>query len=50
MEDVTITKEVNVDLTIDFVRCTECGKDAEFDVSIDQYQNIEIEFYPHKCD
>ena len=47
-EDVTITKEVNVDFVVDFVRCRECGQHLNFDVDIDGNQDLEITV--DKCD
>lgn len=47
-EVVEICKEFEVQ--IDFVKCSVCGKELSFEVSADNYGDLQISAEPHKCD
>jgi len=57
-ETVTIKKEVEVDATVkaeievqvDHVECTGCGKELTFTAESDPFGDIQIAVEPHNCE
>ena len=50
--DVSIQKsvDIDVDFSIDCVRCNACGHDSEFTANVDGFGDIQICIEPHSCD
>jgi len=46
---VRFNKSVDVHLLIKEVKCSCCGKDYEFNVALDESENLSINVCPHKC-
>ena len=46
---VRFNKNVDVNLLIKNVRCSYCGKDYDFNVALDEDNDLSINVCPHTC-
>jgi hypothetical protein len=45
---VTVTKNIDIDVQVDFVECSNCGKELEFTLDADDFGDLRITV--DKCD
>jgi len=48
--DVTQNIDVVIPVSVDYVKCDECGQELDFDVSFDGYYDLQIQIKVAKCD
>lgn len=48
-EIVEVTKEVEINIQIDYIECSECGEELHFKVTSDTHGDLQITVDPCKC-
>lgn len=48
--NLEIQKEIDIDIQIDYVECSECGHEYKFSATSDHNGDIQITVDPHNCD
>lgn len=45
----TVEIERSFEIQVDYVECSDCGKNLEFDLRADSYGDLQISVEPHSC-
>lgn len=47
--NIEIKKEIEIDIQIDHISCDECGDELNYDVTTDNFGDLQIKVSPCKC-